>query len=228
MAKLESSYRRIQRFFSSNGSSAVFTPLLASKLVRSDQPQGLVLERTHRTPWKRGRPDVNLLGLGLIYQGVAIPLEYQSLQKPNQSNTEERKRLLTKALAYLDPGACCLVADREFIGRDWFGFLLDQSIDFVIRLRGNTHITLAAGRQHSWAASTHTLPRGTTRFDLHTTLFNGVPLHLVWHRPTRGEVLLLITNQTDLLHILDGYGQRWAIETKQQAQRDAPLLLACT
>ena len=49
----------------------------------------------------------------IALQGVSIPLEYQSLQKPGNSNTEERKHILTKALAYLDAGSCCLVADRE-------------------------------------------------------------------------------------------------------------------
>ena len=64
------------------------------------------------------------------------PMEYQSLQKPGNSNTAERQRILTKALAYLDARVCCLVADREFIGRAWFAFLREQSIDFVIRTVG--------------------------------------------------------------------------------------------
>ena len=89
--------------------------------------------------------------VGLVYQGVALPLECQSLQKPGTSNTEERKHLLTRALAYLDPRTCCLVADHAFIGRDWVAFLLDPSIDFVVRLSSNTHIILADGRQRSRA-----------------------------------------------------------------------------
>ncbi len=35
----------------------------------------------------------------------------------------------------------------------------------------------------------------------------------MWHRPTHGERLLLITNRTDLQQVLEVYGQRWAIET---------------
>ena len=210
VAQIDSQYRRLQRFFSSAVSPAVFTQLIVSKLGRSGQPQLLVLDRTH---WKLGRTDLNLLCLGLIYQGVAIPLEYQSLQKPGNSNTEERKHLLTKALAYLDPGSCCLVADREFIGRDWFAFLLEQPIDFVIRLRGNTTITLADGRLRSLAAFTQRMPRGTTRFYPETGLYDGLTLHLVCHRPAQGEAILLITNRTDLKQVLKLYGQRWAIET---------------
>ena len=57
-AKQESHYRRLQHFFSSDVSSTVFTQLIISKLVHLDQPQVLVLDRTH---WKRGRIDVNLL-----------------------------------------------------------------------------------------------------------------------------------------------------------------------
>ena len=38
---------------------------------------------------------------GLVYQGVSIPLAYQSLQKPGNSHTDERKHLLTQVWAYL-------------------------------------------------------------------------------------------------------------------------------
>ncbi len=46
-----------------------------------------------------------------------------------------------------------------------------------------------------------------------TTLYNGLTLHLVCHRPAKGEHLLLITNRTDLKQVLALYGKRWAIET---------------
>lgn len=210
LAQLDSHYRRIQRFFSSGFSPSVFTELIVSKVVVPGQPQVLVMDRTH---WKRGRTDLNVLCVGLVYQGVSIPLEYQSLQKPGNSNTDERKNLLTKALAYLDAGLCCLVADREFIGRDWFAFLLAQPIDFVIRLRGNTCLTLDDGRQRYGATFNARMPRGTTRYYPHTTLYNGLTLNLVCHRPVRGERILLLTNRTDLQQVLALYGQRWTIET---------------
>ena len=40
------------------------------------------------------------------------------------------------------------------------------------------------------------MPRGTTRYYPHTTLYGGLTLNLVCHRPVRGEKLLLITNRT--------------------------------
>ena len=210
MAQIDSHYRRLQRFFSSGVSPSVFTQLIVSKLVGPNQPQVLVMDRTH---WKLGRTDLNVLCVGLVYQGVSIPLAYQSLQKPGNSHTEERKRILTQALAYLDSGACCLVADREFIGRDWFAFLLEQPIDFVIRLSGNTSLTLDDGRRRYGASFNERMPRGTTRYYPQTTLYDGLTLNLVCHRPARGERILLITNRTDLQQVLALYGQRWAIET---------------
>ena len=210
LAQIDSHYRRLQRFFSSGLSPAVFTQLIVSKLVDPGQPQVLVMDRTH---WKWGRTDLNVLCVGLVYQGVSIPLAYQSLQKPGHSNTDERKHLLTQVWAYLDARVCCLVADREFIGREWFAFLLEQSVDFVIRLPGNTSLTLDDGRRRYAATFNERMPRGTTRYYPHTTLYNGLTLNLVCHRPAHGERILLITNRTDLQQVLEVYGQRWAIET---------------
>ena len=57
------------------------------------------------------------------------------------------------------------------------------------------------------------MPRNTTRYYPQTTLYTGLTLNLVCHRPARGERILLITNRTDLQQVLAVYGQRWAIET---------------
>ena len=210
MAKIDSHYRRLQRFLSSEVSPSVFTQLIVSKVVRPDQQQLLVMDRTH---WRLGRTDLNVLCVGLVYQGVSIPLAYQSLQKPGNSNTEERKHILTKVLAYLNPRLCCLVAEREFIGRAWFAFLLKQPVDFVIRLRGNTSLTLDDGRRRYGTTFNARMPGATTRYYPQTTLYDGLPLNLVCHRPARGERILLLTNRTDLQQVLALYGQRWAIET---------------
>ena len=149
----------------------------------------------------------------LVHQGGSIPLAYQSLQKPGNSNTDERKHLLTQVGAYLDASVCCLVADRELIGREWLAFLWEQPIDFVIRLRGNTSLTLDDGRRRYAATFNERMPRNTTRYYPQTTLYTGLTLNLVCHRPARGERILLITNRTDLQQVLAVYGQRWAIET---------------
>ena len=210
MAQIDSHYRRLPCFLSSEVSPSVFTQLIVSKVVRPDQQQLLVMDRTH---WRLGRTDLNVLCVGLVYQGVSIPLEYQSLQKPGNSNTEERKHILTKVLAYLNSRLCCLVADREFIGRAWFAFLLKQPVDFVIRLRGNTSLTLDDGRRRYGTTFNARMPRATTRYYPQTTLYDGLTLNLVCHRPARGERILLITNRTDLKQVLAVYGQRWAIET---------------
>ena len=45
--------------------------------MRPGQPHVLVLDRTH---WTLGRTDLNVLCVGLVYQGVSIPLAYQSLE----------------------------------------------------------------------------------------------------------------------------------------------------
>lgn len=209
-AHVDSHYRRLQRFFSSGFSPGVFTALIVSKLVRPGQPQLLVMDRTH---WRLGRRDLNLLCVGLVHQGLSIPLEYPSLQKPGNSNTAERQRILKKALAYLDARVCCLVADRAFIGREWFAFLREQSIDFVIRLRGNTALTLDAGLCSDGTALSERMLPGTTRYYPQTTLYGGLTLNVVCHRPLRGQPILLVTNRTDLKQVLALYGQRWAIET---------------
>ena len=58
------------------------------------------------------------------------------------------------------------------------------------------------------------MPRGTTRYYPQTTLYGGLTLNLVCHRPVHGErILLLSPTEPTLQQVLALYGQRWTIET---------------
>ena len=169
----------------------MFTQLIVSKLVRPGQPQVLVMDRTH---WRLGRTDLNVLCVGLVHAGQ---LPY-------------RRTFLTQALAYLNPSVCCLVADREFIGRAWFAFLLGfcphsptrQYVDHARRWSA----ALFGGLQSAYAPRHH--PILSTDY----TLWRLDP-ESSGHRPVHGERILLLTNRTDLTQVLALYGQRWTIET---------------
>ena len=211
-----SRYRRLQRFFSSGLSPSPLSAFIVARLV----PPGKVLflslpfDRTH---WRLGRIDVNVRCLGLLYQGVSIPLESMALGKAGNSNTAERKKLFRRAWRYLKAYPCCLLADREFIGADWLRFLLKQKgLDFIIRIRYDSWVTLANGRLHHLDLFTRNLPKGKTRTYESVELYDGkraVRLNLVCHRSAKGELVLLATNRPDLDHVLDLYKTRWSIET---------------
>ena len=159
-AQIESHYRRLQRFFSSDLSPQVFTQLIVQRIVQPGKRVFLTLDRTH---WKYGQSHQNLLCLGLLHRRVSIPIETCSLGKAGNSSTQERKRLLKKAFAYLPIAQCCLLADREFISREWFQFLLHQRLDFVIRLRSNHWIEKVDGTRMHLEYSTLRQKKNTTR-----------------------------------------------------------------
>ncbi len=51
------------------------------------------------------------------------------------------------------------------------------------------------------------MPRGTTRYYPHTTLYSGLTLNLVCHRSAHGERILLITNPSNRYwHCMDSGG----------------------
>ena len=170
----------------------------------------MTLDRTH---WRYGQTHQNLLCLGLLHKRVSIPVETCSLGKAGNSSTRERKQLLKKALSYLPIAQCCLLADREFISREWFQFLLRQRLDFVIRLRSNHWIKKTNGDHMHLEYSTRRQKKNTTRIYENALLYGRVHLHIVCHRPAQGTRLFLVTNRDDVHQAVTLYKQRWSIET---------------
>ena len=133
-----SNYRRIQRFFQkSELCSELLTKLIFNLLPKKDSLV-LIMDRTN---WKFGKININILMLGVSYKNVAFPLMFKMLDKQGNSNTSERIALLKDFMEWF--GKDCidfLLADREFVGKEWLGFLNQNNIRYHIRIRNNFKI----------------------------------------------------------------------------------------
>ncbi len=132
--KVESSYRRLQRFFSKSHFSPNGIALFITRLFFNDSIKWtLAIDRTN---WQYGRVNINILMLSICYKGRAIPVFWMMLNKKGNSNTCERIQLLNRFIRLFGKDRIeALTADREFIGKDFFDYLDQQGIPFVIRIK---------------------------------------------------------------------------------------------
>ena len=71
---------------------------------------------------------VNLLLLSVCLLGCSIPIYWTELDGRGNSNTEQRKELLGRFVTELGAERIeYLLADREFIGEDWFQYLIEAA-----------------------------------------------------------------------------------------------------
>jgi Transposase DDE domain. len=144
-----SNYKRLIRIFDRYSFSSLWIELLnyVFLLLRLECSY-LLLDGTS---WKRGSKWYHYLTLCIVYQGVAIPIYWEDLNKQGTSNFKERKRLMKKAFSYFHLSDKILLADREYIGIDWFKYLIANDLNFVIRLKEKVYksaINEAKGRKY--------------------------------------------------------------------------------
>jgi transposase len=87
------------------------------------------------TKWDFGEHHLHLLTLCIVIGDVAIPIWWEDLEKGGHSSQEERMEYLKKAMKSYKLEGMTLIADREYIGYEWFIWLNEQNIRFVIRVK---------------------------------------------------------------------------------------------
>jgi hypothetical protein len=210
-AKVSSNYRRCQRFFKDFEVDMNAMAQMLSVFL----PEEKWILAMDRTNWKVGENNVNILFLSVAYRGMAIPLLWKFLGsdeefgKRGNSDTEERKEILERFVSLFGSERIeALVADREFIGEEWFSFLNVHRIPFVIRIRGNT-IVDGEGAASEWFEH---LPKDTfTHYGEHRMMNHT--LHLGGVYASKGdEPLILVSNRSMSEETLPVYKRRWEIE----------------
>lgn len=133
-AMLDSNYRRLQRFFAQIRFPKHTVAKFIMGLFFSDE--AVVYLSIDRTNWQWGKTPINLLVLSVCYRGVALPLYWTALDKKGNSDTKERITLVTNFIRCFGQHRIgSLLGDREFIGEDWFEYLLQQDIPFDMRVK---------------------------------------------------------------------------------------------
>jgi hypothetical protein len=185
-------------------------------LLPIDPPFILALDRTN---WKIGKRNVNLLVLAVIVGKTAVPLLWQDLTHPGNSDTEPRIALIKRFLTLLGNQARSkirlITADREFVGADWLAWLLEEKLPFLIRIRKDDLLTRSDGTcQQAWeyfALRADGCRNKKQAWDLW-----GTPVYVGGKRLLKGDWLIVVSNccGADLLKL---YRHRWGIETLFQA-----------
>lgn len=212
-----STERRLRRFFQHvRIDEALVARLVVHLSGLANRPWELALDRTN---WQFGKCDINILMLGIVHEGVCVPLLWSMLPKAGNSNAGERIDLMKRMRKiFPDQEILRLSGDREFIGGAWIGWLRDNDIPFVLRLKDNMHVWNESHVPVPLSRLAQGLGKGQRLilkglWQLGKDRDAGAPAaRIAILRLKTGELLILFTSsrpQAALAH----YRRRWRIET---------------
>ncbi|WP_407542869.1 IS4 family transposase [Deinococcus radiomollis] len=198
----EAKRKRLARCLQDEQLDACWLPVLISLL-----PKGKQVLTMDRTNWDHGQTPLNLLVLGVVLEGFTLPLVWVALPHAGCSDSPTRERLIARLLKSLPAKRWkALVADREFIGQDWFTFLRKRGIRRVIRIRADTVVDEL--RTDIWFETVQT---GQLRCLFEKGWVYGSLMQVVATRDADGDLVVLATD-VSVWETWQVYGLRWTIE----------------
>jgi transposase len=201
----------VRRFFSGfSFDVTVIVPLVLSLFCLKGQLV-LILDRTN---WKWGKKDINILLLSVAYRGIGIPLFWNVSGSAGSSSTSARISILKKILQKIGHRRIhAFLADREFIGEDWFRFLKKAKIPFVIRIKKNT---MAGGIRNFYQVPILELwkNRGRSKSIInHPVLIWGHLLYVSIYQAKGAKEPMIVVSNVESEDAIGLYRRRWEIET---------------
>jgi len=219
-AKKGSNQRRVESFFA--GQEIDYDIIAA--LILAILPVKKYKISVDRTNWKYGKKNINIFMLCVNYKGIGIPVYWTCLDKRGNSNTAERIELLDAFISIFGQKRIkYFLADREFVGEEWFKYLSKKKIPFFIRVRENFYLHDFGEDVKLRFLFNHVRPavyRGG--------IICGVKLNTIGRRLCKKErkeededLLIVVTNTpvSDPAEALGTYKQRWEVETLFRAYK---------
>lgn len=221
----ENVYKTFLRFFSMKCKDA-FCASIIYLIINNLQLKNCVFLVMDRTNWKIGKTNINILYLGLLLpNGNFIPILFDPLEKRGNSNTEERKSILNRFCdiwqqAGLEKGV--FLADREFIGVEWFKAILKAGFSLVIRLRVSDYFGDLCLQHNRKEDKMHQIiERTVNRYGYFRSkiMLQGIelyyivlPMNVKKQRKTDEKYIILISDNPNVKVVSEQYKLRWKIE----------------
>jgi hypothetical protein len=207
--KIESSYRRVCRFFTNFNIDMSTIILFIFQLFTFGEKYILIMDRTN---WKWGNTPINILMISIAYRGISIPFFWAVLNLEGNSCSNDRISLLQRVLDRISSSKIeTILADREFIGTEWFNFLIKNRIPFIIRGKDNFVIEIEGNRKLYAKHLRKTFKKKKIINHLATLWSMQIYISIERRRGSKEAMILISNHQFDNPFSL--YRRRWEIET---------------
>jgi hypothetical protein len=205
---LEAKYKQLQRFARFFRFSSKLYAGFIWQLYGQSKEVYLTLDRSE---WKMRGEWVQVIMVGIAYEGMSIPLLCQTLNGQGNTPKVVRKALLAcfdKWIEYSKEQQIWWLADREYIGKEWFEEITSRGMQFCIRLRKSA-IVSTAGKSIKIYKLFETTP---LRILSKARKVHGCMLYLAGQRLANGDYFI-VCSATKTRHLAQIYAKRWQIET---------------
>jgi hypothetical protein len=209
--QIASRYRRLQRFFAAYDlDMEEIACFIFSLFFINDKKLYLTIDRTN---WRWGKGKINILTLGVAYEGLSIPLFWKLLNKSGNAKSKEHVEILEKFIKTFGKRRIAgVLADREFASGEFFERLNTEQIPFYIRIKDNTQIRVLKSKPwHAKKLFKELNPKQSSTYVNFVTIYGQKGLRLAGSRSERGELMLVATNQ-NTKNAVPIYIRRWEIE----------------
>ena len=208
-AETASNYKRLQRFL--RGFNLDYNQC-AQVLAQWFCPKGSWVLCLDRTNWDFGVTKINFLVLAVAHNGIAIPLFWVLLPKKGNSNTAERQHLMNRFLSVFGVEKIAyLTADREFRGKQWLQYLIDEKIPFCLRIPNNTQVWNKYKSQKMKVSRLFGLKQQERMSLNKARTIWGITVYLSCAMGPKGRVIVASNDKPKTA--IDRYSVRWSIET---------------
>ncbi len=215
-ALVDSRYRRLRRFFAFFQIDLTVVARWIFRLYISDGTQAYIT--IDRTNWFWGKSKINILFVGIAYEGIAIPLIWEPLNKAGNASAEEHVAILQRFVDIF--GTECIagiLGDREFASHRLFAWCNEtksKKIPFYIRIKDNALAKIKKSKEKGVNVKRifrDLNPKQQLAYPYAIELYDTI-VYVAGARSEKGELMVVATNQPPRTAIAI-YLRRWEIET---------------
>lgn len=212
---IESRYRRLKKFFTEHEiDQEVLAIFLYFLFFTKGEKIYLTIDRTN---WYWGKSKINILLLGVAYEGISIPIYWTMLDKAGNATGKEHIEIVKKFIKIFGKKQIAgLLADREFGNGEFIGWLNDAKIAYYIRIKDNANSKFFCERGFSIKQMFKDLKQKCQSYQLQPLTIYGQKVFVAAGRSESGELLVVVTNQFPK-NAVSIYLRRWEIESLFQS-----------
>lgn len=203
-AESDSVYRQTQRFLKNENKVSIHY----LKLLKLNGQLKILIDRTE---WKFGETWVNILTLSVAYKQVAIPVLWAVVNRKGNATAAEHVALIKKFVEEFGAERVRRVyADREFGSAELFKYLIENRIDFHLRLK-TSHKSGGKSFLQIWR---NTAEKVKLRGKVKIKVF-GLEIYVscVKYRKNGRTEYLIVASREENKYAIEEYKVRWQIET---------------